>query len=241
MNSKQKGTLLLTFLIALLFTINYPFLDRSLEKFLDDGEFVLVERVIDGDTIVSESNSIRLLGINSPERGEFFYGEAKVFLENLVLNKTVKLEFGKDRYDKYDRKLAYVFFNNKNINLDLVENGFANFYFPSGKDMHYDEFKHAWEGCIESEKNLCEVSEDKCNDCLILDKFNVKEQNVSINNKCSFSCDLTNWEIKDEGRKNFVFPDFTLQPNKQVYILIGEERWNYTICNKGSGCSNCQV
>ena len=145
MKEKDKQKLLLVALILILFAINYPFLDKALEKFLDEGEVIIVERVIDGDTIVSGNNSIRLLGINSPERGEKYYDEAKVFLEDLILNKTVRLEFGKDRYDKYDRTLAYIFFNNQNINLELIKKWFANSYFPSGKDEHYNEFRNAWE------------------------------------------------------------------------------------------------
>jgi len=222
MNPKKKETLFLIFLIILLFAINYPFLDRALEKFLIEDRVVFVERVIDGDTIVSGNNSIRLLGINSPERGQEYYEEAKVFLNDLVLNKTVRLEFGREKKDRYGRILAYVFLEGENIDLKLVEEGFANIYFPSGRDIHYKDFKDTWKECIESEKNLCEASEDKCKDCLILSEFNIKEQKVIINNQCSFSCDLTNWNIKDEGRKIFVFPEFILEKNRDVEIRVGD-------------------
>ena len=91
--------------------------------------------------MISENKtSVRLLGINTPEKGEIYYGEAKEFLEYQVLNKTIRLENGKDKTDLYGRKLSYIFLGTKNINLELVKEGLANFYFPSGKDINYNDF-----------------------------------------------------------------------------------------------------
>ena len=199
---KKKQIILLVFLVLLLVIINYSFIDKALENFFLDYETAHVERVIDGDTVVIENKtSVRLLGINCPERGEVYYEEAKEFLEELVLNKTVKLKFGKEKYDKYDRVLAYIFLNGENINLKLVEKGFANFYFPSGKDIYYKKFKKAWEDCIKRNTNLCEKSEDKCADCIDI------KNSKTIINTCSFECDISDWRIKGEGRKTFVFSD----------------------------------
>ena len=73
--------LIVTLIILILF--NYSFLDESLENFLIDYEEGVVDRVIDGDTIVINDTTIRMLGINTPERGERYYEEATEFLENL--------------------------------------------------------------------------------------------------------------------------------------------------------------
>ena len=151
MNDQHKHIILLVFLVLILFIVNYSFIDTALENFLSDDEFGIVERVIDGDTVVINKTSVRLLGINSPEKGEQYSEEAKEFLEELVFNKTVRLEFGKNKYDRYNRILAYIYFEGKNVNLKSVNGGFSNFYFPSGKDMHYQGFKEAWENCIEKE------------------------------------------------------------------------------------------
>src|SRR3989344_5970003 len=113
MNSRKKQIQLLFLLILILFAINYNFIDRTLENFLETKETAFVSRVIDGDTIEvligEKKESVRLLGINTPERGEVLYEEAKKFLEELSLNKSVRLEFGRDKYDRYNRTLAYVF------------------------------------------------------------------------------------------------------------------------------------
>jgi len=222
MNQKNKYVIILIFLIILFFAINYPFLDSLLVDFLDEGETFFVKRVIDGDTIViDEDISVRLLGINSPERGEVYYNEAKEFLENLVLNKTVKLKYGKDKYDKYHRVLAYVFVGNKNVNLELVKDGLANYYFPAGKDTYYNEFKSEWENCIESDKNLCEKSKDECASCIGLKEFDYGSDEIIFHNSCDFNCELTGWKIKDEGRKNFIFPKFILESRNEVKINVG--------------------
>lgn len=229
MKKKQKQIALLIFLIVLLLVINYQFLDKALENFLLDSKIGKVERVIDGDTIVINGTSIRLLGINSPERNEIYYSEAKSFLEEILLNKTVRLEYGKDKKDKYGRDLAYVFFEEKNINLELVENGFANFYFPQGKDIYYNDFVKAWEKCIEENENLCESSGNQCAKCIELKKLDYKNQEIIFFSNCEFDCDLNGWEIKDEGRKYFIFDNFVLKSKKEIKIKVGEGENNESI------------
>lgn len=207
----KKEIIIILFFIGLLFIINYPFIDKAVKEFLSEHEFAIVERVIDGDTVVIENKtSVRLLGINCPEKGEMYSEEAKKFLEELVLNKTIKLKFGKEKYDKYHRVLAYISVDGKNVNLELVEEGFANFYFPSGKDIHYEDFKKAWEDCIKENKNLCKKSIDECSKCI-----DIKNSNTIINT-CSFECDITGWRIKGEGRKTFVFSDVILESREEI-------------------------
>ena len=198
---KQKDVLVLALLIIALVVINYGWLDDALSNFLNTSEQVHVDRIIDGDTIESNSTSIRLLGINSPERGEFYYEEGKEFLENEILNQTVALKYGKERYDKYQRVLAYVFLDNTNINLLLVENGLANIYFPSGKDQYYNQFQNAWEDCINNHVNLCQASVNQCAQCIKIISKN------SIINTCNFQCNLEGWKIKAEGRQNIIFSE----------------------------------
>jgi len=223
--NKIKKIAFLVFLIIFIFLINYLWVDKLLaqnfSEFSDKTE-TFVQKVIDGDTIRTTDGTVRLLGINSPERNEDYYSGAKKFLEDLILNKTVELKFSGDRKDMYDRTLAYVFFENKNIGLILVEQGFANNYFPSTKDNFYKDFKQAWENCIASGKNLCGKSKNICTNCIILKKFDYKNQEIKFYNQCDFACELENWEIKDEGRKKFIFPKFSLNPKKSVVVRVGK-------------------
>jgi len=220
-DNKKIQKSLLIFLILLLMIIDYPFFNKIVEDVFFESEFGIIERVIDGDTVVIENESIRLLGINSPEKNEVYYQEAKDYLELMVLNRTVKLIKTQEDRDRYNRKLRYLILGTTNINLELVKKGYANFYFPSGKDKYYKEFKTAWEKCIEEDKNLCEISKQPCAKCINLKEFNLNSQLVVLKNSCSFYCDLKDWSIKDEGRKIFNFPSFILK--NTVSIKVGDE------------------
>lgn len=221
MNKKKKQIIFLIILIILLFIINYPWIDNLLIKNFENinKEDFIVKRIIDGDTIVvGEDLRVRLLGINCPEKGEKYYQEAKEFLEMIILNKTIFIEFfGKDLYY---RELGFVFLDGKNVNLELVDEGYANFYFPSGRDKYYNKFTSNWEHCIANNKNLCEKSQNQCANCIKLKKFDYQNQEIIFYNKCNFDCDLNDWIIKDEGRKKFVFQNFILDENKEVKIIV---------------------
>ncbi len=214
----NKEKIILIFAIILLFVINYSFLDRLVVNFLDEKEYVEIDRVIDGDTIVVGEESVRLLGINSPEKGEEYYEEAKKFLEGLILGTNVRLEYGQPKYDKYSRILAFVFIGNTNINVELVRWGLANVYILD--DERYEKkLRDAWEECIEKNVNLCEKS-DAYVGCIEIGKF--MEQTVVFKNTCNYDCSLDGWEIKDEGRKKFIFENFVLGAGEEVSIEVGE-------------------
>ncbi len=215
----NKEKMILIFAIILLFVINYSFLDRLVVNFLDEQEYVEIDRVIDGDTVVVGDESIRLLGINSPEHGEKYYEKAKGFLGGLVLNQKVRLEYGTPRYDRYQRTLAFVFISNTNINIELVRSGLANVYVLDNK-KYENILRDAWEECIEKNVNLCKKSEEACAECIEIEKF--EEQTVVFKNICGYDCSLDGWEIKDEGRKSFVFEDFVLGAGRKIIVEVGE-------------------
>jgi len=217
---KQEKKILIFLLLLILIAIDYPFVDKALRNFFVDYEVGIVERAIDGDTIVVNGSNVRLLGINTPEKGEKYYEEAKSFLEENIKGELIKLKKNKEDKDLYGRKLRYIFLNDENVNLRLVKEGFANIYFPSGKDRYYPEFKEAWENCIINNNNLCEKSSDKCALCVKLAELSIDTQEITLSNSCNFSCNLEDWSIKDEGRKRFVFPKISLED--EITIKVGE-------------------
>lgn len=122
MSKKLLIVIVLIIIANLLFLTGYFKTGKVIE---DNFETGFVTKVIDGDTIIINGESVRLLGMDTDERGYDCYKEAKERLEDLVLNKEVKLENdGKDR-DQYKRLLRYVFIDEENINLKLVEEGLA--------------------------------------------------------------------------------------------------------------------
>jgi micrococcal nuclease len=218
-SKKLKEKIILTFLLFFLFLINYKFLDEKLTGFFIESESGVVQRIVDGDTIIINNESIRLLGINTPEKKEKYYEEAKEFLNKTLFNKTVKIEYGKEKYDRYKRKLAFIFLGNKNINVEMVKEGFANVYILN-ENRYEKELRNSWEECIKENERLCEKSKDKCSNCIELKDIDLKSQIAVFYNKCNFSCNLTDWTIKDEGRKKFVFPYFILEENNSLIIYI---------------------
>ena len=89
----------------------------------------LVSKVIDGDSIELQNNiEVRLLGINTPERGQPYYQEATNRLKELVEGKNVIFENDVQDKDQYDRLLRYVFSDNLFVNLQLVKEGYATVY-----------------------------------------------------------------------------------------------------------------
>lgn len=101
-------------------------------------EKTIVTKIVDGDTIIIQGGeSVRLLGIDTPEKSEKYYSEAKNYLEQRILFKEVYLESDVEDKDQYDRLLRYIWLDNSLINLELVQNGLAisRFY----DNMRYKE------------------------------------------------------------------------------------------------------
>ena len=91
------------------------------------GGYFFVEHVIDGDTVVIEGGEkVRYIGMDTPEVGEPFYGEAKKRNSALVGGKRVRLVLCEaQKRDKYGRLLAWVYTDGVFVNEALVKEGLA--------------------------------------------------------------------------------------------------------------------
>lgn len=92
-----------------------------------------VIEVIDGDTVeVAGVGRVRLIGIDTPERGECGYAEAKERLADLVTGETVTLVPGaQDDVDRYDRLLRYVEVDGLDVGEVLLDEGWAESRYDS--------------------------------------------------------------------------------------------------------------
>ncbi|WP_135610475.1 thermonuclease family protein [Methanococcoides sp. AM1] len=88
--------------------------------------FANVTEVIDGDTfVISTGEKVRLIGVDTPERGEPYYEEAKQYMVDNLPGRTVRLEADVSDTDRYGRLLRYVWIDGSMVNNDLVLSGLA--------------------------------------------------------------------------------------------------------------------
>lgn len=111
------------------------------------GEGYPVTRIVDGDTLHLDRNgedvTVRLLRVNTRERGEWGYKQGQSELKRLVEGKRVRLESDDEPKDRYGRELAYLFVGKTNINLEIVRSGWSPFFVRYGKGQYAAQFAKA--------------------------------------------------------------------------------------------------
>lgn len=214
----------------------YQNLNCSNLPILEDNSQKLVTKVIDGDTFLIEGGySIRILGIDADEKGYSCYEEAKNKLEELILNKKVKLVKDLEDVDQYCRYLRYVFVDNKNVSKELVKQGLVVSRFYTSNTKYRNEI-------IQAEKiareNLigCKWSKDFNNDNNALESntksfnwVNLTKEKTGLN--VINSCDAKNYydkEIIIEGKiidtyrskTNTIFLNFGAPYPKNCFVAV---------------------
>ena len=86
---------------------------KNYQELLDSRPFVsIAKEVIDGDTFVLTNDvTIRLLGINAPEKEQINGEEATDYLSKLIKDKRVYLEYDRYQDEQFARILAWVWVN----------------------------------------------------------------------------------------------------------------------------------
>jgi endonuclease YncB( thermonuclease family) len=191
---KKSLILLITFVITGILYYNLT------SEVAQEKTMVKVLRVIDGDTIETENGQkIRLRGINTPEKSMPLHDEAKNFLSELILNRSIEIEV--HGVDRYNRILAHVFLNGQNLNEQILKMGFGTLYYYE-KDLHYSSLRKAEEKARENEIGIWEKSSDA--NCLELVELKYTEtpkrctnnEVLRIRNSCDESIDVI---IKDDA------------------------------------------
>lgn len=114
---------------------------KKIEQITDSVETAFVQRVIDGDTFELKNGiKIRMLNVDTPESVkqntavQCYALEAKEKLKRLIENKNIYLTSDKDKKDRYNRDLRFVYLSlidaekqniEKSINFEIVKNGYA--------------------------------------------------------------------------------------------------------------------
>lgn len=96
------------------------------------GDLATLDRVIDGDTIDvlldGEVVRVRYIGMDTPERGDCFYADAKAYNATLVTDRALRLVRDVSETDRYGRLLRYVYSDAGQVNGALVRDGYARPY-----------------------------------------------------------------------------------------------------------------
>ncbi|MBL8830492.1 MAG: thermonuclease family protein [Planctomycetaceae bacterium] len=123
-----------------------------------------VNRVVDGDTIVLDDGTrVRLMGVDCPESVkpntpvEPYGTEATEFTRNWLASAggNVRLEFDRERFDNFERTLAFVWHEEHSLNEDLLRAGLArweaNFSYASSMKTR---FRKAQEAARQDQRGL---------------------------------------------------------------------------------------
>jgi len=191
----KKYAFILASLILFLVLINFLSLTTfSIRE--QKREKVVISRIIDGDTLdLLDGRTIRLLNINSPEKGAFGHNLSTEFLKDFE-NKTVEIEI--TGTDKYQRDLARIYAP-EYLNLKLVEQGFASKFLVDESEL--GEFSKAEESAIKNSLGIWKKS--SYFGCLDSEIDKIGEEVLIINN-CP-ELDIAGWILKDESRKTYTF------------------------------------
>ena len=203
---EKKHAFLVAFLITLVVVGTYLFFNAG--NIFPERERVVITRVLDGDTVeIEDERIIRLLNINTPERGRAFSEDATNFLKSFE-GEVVELE--EDGVGSYGRILGrlYDVDSGEYINLKIIELGLAHTRLVKKNELSL--FKNVEKKAREKELGIWKRSEE--NDGCIEAEINKHDEFVFIVNRCG---SLIGWTLKDESTnqyklENVVNEEFTL-------------------------------
>ena len=202
--------------------------DNSYDDYKVRENIFSVTHIIDGDTIiVDDKYPVRMIGINAPEKGMYFYEEAKQNLEVLISGKKVRLESDITDRDKYGRLLRYVFDGDYFINYEMVKFGFANSYDYKPDTRYSDLLKEAEEYAKTNEKGIWEKIDIRDIKIKInynsegKDEDNLNGEWIEIINIGSEKISLKGWSIKDMATNIYIFDNVILYPESRIFLFTG--------------------
>ncbi|MBM3247127.1 thermonuclease family protein [Candidatus Pacearchaeota archaeon] len=233
MKNKRLIIFLLIITLLSLLSVYYPQLtgqatnnQNQVKDYLK--EEAILTRVIDGDTIKvifpseGQEESIRLLGINTPEKKMPHANASSSFLKEFE-NNTIYLLRDKENTDKYNRKLRYLFYEDRFVNLEILEKGFANAYYYS--DLIYEkELLRAETQARELGLGIWEKSQEVCANCITLVNLNATSETFLLENSCDFNCKLEGWFVKDAGRNILYLKE--IKANQKEVFNSSKDVWN---------------
>lgn len=154
LNKKSKILIILTIFLSF--------------SFVYAKERVYLDRCVDGDTAIFKDKlgiiyTTRFLAVDTPETKkpnheiEYMGPEASEYTcKRLKEAKTIYLEdeLNCEKYDKYERRLSWVFVDNSLLQKELIEKGLAEVKYEKKSFKYYNELKAAEKTAVDNELGI---------------------------------------------------------------------------------------
>lgn len=209
------------------------------------GEKATVVDIIDGDTIDVRLNGVverlRYIGLDTPERGDPLYADARDLNEALVLGQTVRLVADVSERDRFGRLLRYVYLPDGTfVNGELVRLGLAEVRAYPPDTAQHEALLALQEEAIAARRGLWALvlapnpvgtpTPTPAGPVAITLIFfngalnpNEPDEYVVITNRGQSPVNLADWRLNsDDPGQEFRFPPYELQPGQSCRVYTNE-------------------
>lgn len=241
MASISHGKRKVTLTLALLMTFATAWAGDSTEQSGSSGALsgpqpgpteASVASVYDGDTMtLSTGDRVRLRWVNTPElKPPEEYGlEARELTATLVLQKTVRLVYGSQIRDSYDRLLAGVVVDGRNLSIALLEAGLGHLFVIPPDDTDLTPLLAAQAKAQAAKRGVW--STEGYRGALHITSFhanadgddrqNVNGEYLRLCNVSAEALDTSGYRIADISGRTWEFPTVILPPGHTLKVHSG--------------------
>ena len=202
---------------------------------------VTVTRITDGDTAVvvrgGSETTVRLIGVNAPERDECFFGESTDHLIEMLEGATIEIEdLGTDQFG---RTLAYLWEGATLVNLEVVAGGWAIATTPDKAETYGKEILGAEREAVDTSAGLWAA--DACGPAEEIPKIDISvapdppgpdndrlgDESITLVNTGAAPVDISGWVLRDESSVNrYRFGEKTIiEPGASITIPSTDPGW----------------
>ena len=191
-----------------------------------------VIRHVDGDTFevaiadpaygMRAEEKVRFMGIDTPERDEPLFAEARVHVERRAGAGPVYLAFDFRRRDQFDRLLAFVYLPDGTLlNAELIEHGLATVYrrddlmyfLPQFEDLEREARSRelgVWRGKARAGVIIVHVANQS------------RHEHVLLRNDGTAAVDISGWQVLDDDGDGLMIPSrVVLAPGDTLAVGSG--------------------
>ncbi len=216
-----------------------PTTEGAEPSFLADRVTAQVVYVSDGDSfeveVAGSEERVRMIGINTPEKGECYGTEARQALVDLIDGQVVSLVSDVESTDQYGRILAYVYAGDVFVNEEMARLGaaLARPYEPNttlqpvldaAEAEARDAFRGMWSAdtCGGEEDPAVVIAEVHA-DAPGRDGENLNGEYVVLESLSEETFSLAGWTLRDESSVHrYVFPSsVTIEPGAGIVVFTG--------------------